>query len=400
MFHGVIMARQHILIIPAFYPFPIDQINGTFFREQAQALGSAGCQVGVISAKLRSRKRIKQTRGDFEKGLIRLQDENVLTYYYFGHKWPKLPMRAFTYRKQWEITAHRLFTRYVKDNGWPDLIHAHCALPAGIMALALKKRYNLPYVVTEHKSSYKRGKVGGWKIRTARKVFKNSDARIAVSPELGKLLESMIGKSFTPWQWLPNMLGSSFAANDNIIQSDHDEFVFLNIAMLREIKGQRELLQAFAKFFKDKPETQLRIGGDGLLRQELICLAEQLGISEQVAFLGTLNRDQVQQEMNCCDAFVLPSHYETFGVVLIEALSCGRPIVATACGGPECIVAPHNGVLVPAQDVTALGEAMLLVQKQISQYNSFDIRRKCLENFGPENVANKLLEIYSQICVT
>jgi glycosyltransferase involved in cell wall biosynthesis len=330
---------------------------------------------------------------------MKVQDNGVPTYYHWGWKWlPNMPTRALQYRIQWGLASRRLFARYVKEEGWPDVIHAHCALSAGIMALSIKTHYNIPYVLTEHKTSYARGRVRGWKISLAKKAFENANARIVVSPQLGELLEALLGDSIVPWKWVPNIVDASFVAcGDHSKEKEKKNFSFLNIGTMIEKKGQRELLQTFASFFKGKSNTYLRLGGDGRLRRELMHLAEELGISDQVVFLGMLDRDQVRKEMLSCDAFVLSSHYETFGVVLIEALACGKPVVATACGGPECIVNDRNGVLVPVRDATALGKAMLSVQIKINEYNGHLIRKECLERFGPENVTSNLLKIYDQV---
>ncbi|MEI2707753.1 MAG: glycosyltransferase [Chitinophagaceae bacterium] len=116
----------------------------------------------------------------------------------------------------------------------------------------------------------------------------------------------------------------------------------MNIAsLLMKIKLKLILIQAFAKKFQqNNPSFQLQIAGIwsfGKLFKRISC--NELGIQQQVQFLGQLNRTQVKATFTSMpDVFVLPSTYETFGVVLIEALACGKPVIATACGGPENIV--------------------------------------------------------------
>jgi len=88
-------------------------------------------------------------------------------------------------------------------------------------------------------------------------------------------------------------------------------------------------------------------------------------IQKKVNFLGLISNDHVHAEMKSADAFVLSSHYETFGVVLIEALACGKPIIATSCGGPECIVNKKNGLLITPRDIEKLVLAMKTIEKNI-----------------------------------
>jgi glycosyltransferase involved in cell wall biosynthesis len=167
-----------------------------------------------------------------------------------------------------------------------------------------------------------------------------------------------------------------------------------------ENKGQPVLLQAFAERFKDDPMVQLRIAGDGPLRRQLVELAKQLGIAHQVIFLGALDQTQVIPEMQAADAVVVASQYETFGVVLIEALACGKPIISTACGGPEYIVNDQNGLLVPVNDVPALGTALAQMVQTSNRYEPARLSAACQDQFGQEAVVDCLYNVYQQVLFT
>ena len=117
-------------------------------------------------------------------------------------------------------------------------------------------------------------------------------------------------------------------------------------------------------------------------------------MEDQVALLGRLGRTEVRDAIDECDCLVLPSHYETFGVVLIEAMVRGKPVVASDCGGPSCVVNSENGILVPPQDVSALGEALLKMQQSYSQYNPAQIRQDVIERFGHHRLVGDLTTAY------
>ena len=85
--------------------------------------------------------------------------------------------------------------------------------------------------------------------------------------------------------------------------------------------------------------------------------------------------------MQAADAFVLSSAYETFGVVLIEALACGKPVVSTACGGPDYIVTEENGLLVPVGDTQALGAALEQMIRTIDRYDPFRLKQDLSPSF-------------------
>jgi len=94
------------------------------------------------------------------------------------------------------------------------------------------------------------------------------------------------------------------------------------------------------------------------------------------------------------DCFVLPSRYETFGVVLIEALASGLPLIATKCGGPEDIVNCGNGVLVEIDNVELLAEAMRALKRNKHKYDANRLREEAILRFGEAAFVNNVLPIY------
>ena len=111
-------------------------------------------------------------------------------------------------------------------------------------------------------------------------------------------------------------------------------------------------------------------------------LAGRLEIANHVEFLGELSRAAVKEAYGKAHAFVLPSLYETFGVVLIEALSMGLPLISTACGGPQDIVTQENGLLVPPNDPELLHKAMKQLMKNYHLYSPHALRQDAIMRFG------------------
>jgi glycosyltransferase involved in cell wall biosynthesis len=391
---------MHILIVPTErYVTAEEPLSGIFQYHQAHALNRAGLKVGVLAPEPRS---LRWLRGGPVGQTARIEfedDQGIPVYRYQGWGWvPGDRIPYLTPRFRLEV-GKALFVRYVAEQGRPDVIHAHNALYAGAVAALLQRKYNVPYVLTEHSSAYARGGVRRWQIPIAAKALRCANARIVVSTSLGKLLEEQFGEIACPWEWIPNILEEAFARA--VLDKEREPvgraFRFLNVATLVEVKNHAGLLEAFARTFQGKPDVQLRIGGDGPLRHELETLASELGITSQITFLGLLSREQVRSEMQACDAFVLSSDYETFGVVLIEVLAYGKPVVATASGGPKGIIHSGNGVLVAPRDVAALGHAMEEIRREIDRFNSTAIRHDCLARFGEAAVVEKLEAVYKRV---
>ena len=395
---------MHILIIPSERYLPKESpLSGIFQKDQAQALKSCGFKVGIISApELHPIRLLMKGLSKWPKGIHVEEDEGIPIFKYSRLSW--IPERFKDQLRWLRLRAgEALFRRYISQYGIPEIIHAHNAIFAGVLASKIKKKWQVPYVLTEHSSAYYRGLINDIEIKIIKDAFRNADRRIVVSPKLGYLLKRVVGDLVHPWEWVPNVLSSKFEKNTIVEKTERcnkDTFCFLNVGSIIEIKGQANLLYAFASKFKNKSDVQLRIIGDGHLKEELELLSYKLKIDKQVVFLGELNREQVFIEMQACDVYVHSSHYETFGVSLIEALSCGKPLVATTCGGPECIVCEGNGILVPPQDVLRLGEAMVTMRENIGFYNATWIRNDCIARFGTQTVVGQLSNVYKKITLS
>jgi len=158
-------------------------------------------------------------------------------------------------------------------------------------------------------------------------------------------------------------------------------------------KGFDTLLKAFRIAAGKYTDSRLLIMGDGPERSNLTALAERLGLKGRVEFYGAYVRKEFAEALGESDAFVLASRGETFGVVCIEALACGLPVVATRCGGPEDFVNEANGLLVPVDDAEAFAKAMLEIRENIGSYDSAAISRFARETFSARAVAEKLTAV-------
>lgn len=385
---------MHVLMIPSFYPSAAAPFGGVFFRELAQALRDAGYQMGVVApgqySVLAFPQRFRQrSRMAFE------YDEGIPTYSSNTCAWfPKVP---YANTLSWLKYGMRLVERYLAEQGRPDLVHAHAIFQAGILAERVKRRWGIPYVTTSHGSPMLEGRVPRWQIPMLRRALARSTARTAVSPRLGEAMERRFDNAATPWTWVPNMVATRFFEVPlDARAKPSGPYRFLHVSLLEPIKALDDLLRAFAAQFKGAGDVELRIGGEGPVRSALQRLAAELGLADQVRFLGTLSRDEVAHEMMGADAFVLCSRFETFSLVLAEALACGTPVISTACGGPECIVNEFNGLLVAPGNAAALGQAMTVMRERRGRYDAETLRRDCASRFGREAVIAQWRRIYDQ----
>lgn len=377
---------MHVLILPSWYPLNNEDLNGCFFREQVHALSRTGIQVGVIAPQFRSlRQGVKAITGSYETEIW--MDNNIPTYFKHGvFYFPKVPYLDL---HRWVKAGLKLFERYIQEQGKPDVIHVHSLLLAGPLVLEIYKKYNIPYCVTEHSSTFARKLISDWQWDYLTQAANSSNFCFAVSQALASLLEKKLLN--TEWKILPNLLDNQFSKSSSLFKK---KYQFCAVARLHPNKGFDILLKAFSIVHKEKPEAKLILGGDGPERENLQKLAKILNIEEAVTFAGALPRENVRLLMAESACFVLSSHVETFGVVVIEALSQGTPVVATKCGGPESIIVSGDGILVEVADVNALAQAMKEVVENPELYDSESIRQRCLERFSEKAFTSRVMHIY------
>lgn len=384
--------KKHILVIPSWYPQFSGDIGGSFFREQAIALRKAGYQVGVIYPQIRSLKDIKKIiKKPF--GLTIENDDGVNTIRQYSANY--IPKNRKYSKSHYIKIALKLFDIYIKKFGKPDIIHVHSMLYAGFVANVIYHKYGIPYVITEHSTAFARGLVAISEINSLQPIINDAKVCIAVSCEFVILLNDFFKTQ--KWVYIPNIVNDEFLNYSKKIELN-ENFTFINVCFLDRKKRVDLLISAFAKAFKGNEKVYLKIGGDGVLKSELELLAKNLGIESQVIFLGKLTRQQVKEEMALSNAFVLSSEYETFGVVLVEALALGKPVIATKCGGPESIVISDVGELITKNSETEMTSALLKMYKNWNEYDSDKIRQYCLENFSEKAVIDRLTKIYDKYC--
>ena len=134
----------------------------------------------------------------------------------------------------------------------------------------------------------------------------------------------------------------------------------LCVADQNKKKGLDTLIDAFARLLPSAPDLTLVLAGDGKLRSELENLAHNLRVHDRIEFVGWKGRSDVANLLHGCKIFVLPSRSEPFGIAIVEAMACKKPVVASAVGGiPEIIQTGKNGILVEPDNPAALADAIL-----------------------------------------
>jgi glycosyltransferase involved in cell wall biosynthesis len=180
----------------------------------------------------------------------------------------------------------------------------------------------------------------------------------------------------------------------------------LFVGFLNYMKGIDVLLDAMA-VLRDRgvPGRLVLVGGSfyrNTRRQEeeLRVRAEALALGDRVTFAGRKPQEEVARLMAESAVVVLPSRAESFGSVLIEALACGTPVVATRCGGPVDVVTSEVGELVPVGDADALADALSRSLADPGRYSPALLRAHAVSSFAWETVVDRILRVYLRVAPT
>jgi teichuronic acid biosynthesis glycosyltransferase TuaC len=244
----------------------------------------------------------------------------------------------------------------------PDVLLAYWIYPDGYAALRAARRLGIPCVI---------GALGsdihvrsGVNVRFTRSTIAGADALITVSEAMRQAAISQFGAAPDRVQTIVNGFNTSvFHPRPQAplraalgIPSEAELIVY--VGRFVEAKGMRELLAAFTRLAAASPRRMLALVGDGVMREELAARVTASGLSDRIRLPGGLPPDQVAQWICASDVLTLPSWSEGYPNVVVEAVACGRPVVATDVGGTREILNETNGILVPPRDIDALAQAL------------------------------------------
>lgn len=303
------------------------------------------------------------------------------------------------------VLAH--IRRIVKEFS-PQLIHAHTATPDGYVGLLLSQKLGIPIVVSLHGSDINvypfRDR---WTLRLTKRVLAEAHRVIAVSKALKEAAEA-IASPRAPIEVIYNgadlqQFTFNPEARNTIRQKlgiSPDSVVLIFVGNVLREKGVEELMQSFCRLGRDLRELHLVVVGDGPALGGLVSKAEKAGVGNRVHFVGRRPHQEIPGWLSASDILVLPSWSEGHGIVVVEAMACSRPVIATRVGGiPETVKLGESGILVEKGDVRALTQA-------IAQLASDPAKREIMGRAGRQIVeqrftwrknAEKTVEVYSEV---
>jgi len=297
-------------------------------------------------------------------------------------------LKPFYYLLWFSKTANQI----IALNNKIDIIHAHGAILNGTVAYLLSKRLKVPYVVSEHTGPFSKISNSFVKKRWAKFILNRASKVFAVSAHLKKEMVDMgidtskIVISFNPVDTNLFKARPSVAGQHNI----------LFVSRLEPFKGGLRTLKAFHKIASKIENWQLTICGDGPEKKAIINYVNDFKLEQRVTIKGVLTKPEYVEELHRASFLVFPSLHESFGLIPVEAMACGLPVITTNATAMPEYIHEKNGVLLNTSSVKEISEAIYQMVHHVADYNSAEIRKDISTRFGLDNFGRMLIERYQK----
>ncbi len=294
-----------------------------------------------------------------------------------------------------------------------DIVHSQSPFALGLLAKRIARRQGIPLLYTHHTDFPTWIRANMWDKKFlprlsewwVKKYVNKNDAATAPSSKMKTvLLESGVKK---PVYVLPNSIDTKLFKKDEsgaeLVRRQYgisrESKVLIFVGRLAREKNLIFLLKAFGEILKSQKNVVLLLVGDGYQLDELKKTSKALGVERNVIFTGFVPHDQVPAYYSASDVYVMPSLSETMGLVVVEAASCGLPVVALDdLAFRDTVFEGENGFLVGAREPAAFAEKILTLLHDAELHQKFSLKAvEVAERFSNEELTKKLMEIYQSL---
>jgi glycosyltransferase involved in cell wall biosynthesis len=311
----------------------------------------------------------------------------------------------------WENLYAINASRIIEKNNI-DLIHAHFAYPEGLVGLLAKRKTKKPLIVTLHGYDILFDPSVCYGVRLSkridaivRRVLENADAIIAASKatfdEATKIVADadngyLIPNGVDIKRFNPDLDGAQIRKRLGIEACT----VIFTLRHHEPKYGLEYLIRAVPIVTKEKEDVVFVIGGDGSLRHHHEQLAVKLGVKEKIIFTGKIPQSETPYYYAMSDIVVVPSLQEAFGLVVTEAMACGKPVIGTNVGGiPDQIVDGYNGFLVQPRNPKEIAEKILWIIENPKEARRMGVngRKVAEKKFNINKRIDKIIQLYKRL---
>lgn len=382
-----------VLWLPSWYPNKREPYNGDFIQRHARA-ASMHHRITVLfftqyGEKVKTKREVTERR----EGNLR----EIVVYVPFKPTGFSLFDRI-AYNFSFYRFSKKFLKAYFKQEGLPSVTHVHVPVKAGNLALWIKKKFGIPYLVSEQSSTYLKAAPDNFFKRNryyrsrVKKIFSNAVAVTNVSRAVGKILCGLFAlKRLTV---IHNVVDASLF---NRSPQFSKTFTYIHVSSLSEQKNIVAILRTFKRLSAVRKDWKLIVVGP--CTEELRRYAAAEGLNAFVSFTGEIPYAGVARHLQRARVMVLFSKHENFPCVVVEALCCGLVVVSSDVAGIGEAVNALNGILVEPENEEALLEALLKIREAYAAYDSVSIAEEAQKRFGYPAIARDFDNLYKSVGV-
>lgn len=380
-----------VLWLTSWYPSRVHSTNGDFVERHAHAVAEFVPLVILLIEK-------DETLPNGKTATIKTEEQNLTVYkvYYGKSGWGKLFEKIYSVLKYRNLQK-KMYADISRKHGIPAIVHVHVAMKAGMLALYLRSKYRIPFVVSEHWTGYYKESnpniytVGNTLRSLIKKVIQQASHVFPVSADLGKkICETVSPVSF---EVIPNVVDTRIF---NYKASEISIFRFIHPSYLNYQKNPEGMIEAASLLAQKGYQFELVLIGNK--KPELESLAKQKGLFNSHIFIKDfISYPEVATQMQQSSALLMFSRFENLPCVVLEALCCGLPVISTRVGGIAEVIDDRNGLLVNNGDVEGLANAMKKMIDNYAVYNRSQIAEEATKKFSYAVVGAKYNEWYKKI---
>lgn len=389
---------RNVLVISHMYPSSANGVLGIFVHKQVQKLIEEGCKVKVICPV----PYVPSFLGvsDKLKAYIQIPKSAVIDgVEVFYPRYIEFPRGLFLQNSGFFMyLGIKKIIKEIHKNFKFEVIHAHTAIPVGFSAMLASKKYKCPFVVTIHGQDFQYTINKNDKCKkNVYRVLEEADSVITVSTKLKNVIKE--DKLREKIAVINNGINPEEYGIIDCTKSEKD-YVILSVSSLIKTKGIDLNIKAISILVKKYPNVKYYIVGDGEEIKNLKKLVNDLSLNDNVVFFGRLPHSEAIKFMGKCELFSLPSWQEGFGIVYIEAMNNGVPVIGVKGQGIEdVIVHKENGFLVEPHSIEDLVTTVeyILNNKEEAIRIGEEGRRTVLTEYTWRRNAQKTIDIYNSI---
>lgn len=369
--------RLHILFLNSWYPSRVLPTNGDFIQRHAKAV-SLKHKVSVLHI---------ITDKNLEKDIeIVFEKQNELESYIAYIKPVKNSLKK-------GLLFFKAYKKILKKIGNFDLVHLNTLYPFGVFALHLKWFYKKPFIISEHWTGYhlpQSKEISFYQKSISKIITKSSSFICPVSNNLGDAMQKLRFKG--NYQRVPNVVNTEIFVPKEV---NRGEFTILHISsMVDEHKNISGIVRVISKLQKHIPKFKIKFIGAPATNMQL--LAKKLAINpEFFEFIDQIPQPDIVGHLQQAHGLLLFSNYENLPCVILEAFSCGIPVISTDIGGIKEYFPTEFGFLIERKNENELLEKILdLYNKPV--VNTEKMHNYAVTNFSQDTIAESFSNLYYQ----